>query len=99
MDALSMVALGVAASAGGGGGGTTYTAGDNIDITNDEISVTDEINLKDVEHGQEEGHDQYYDSKLSGGTIEFSYSREDDENQRRNSDFNSGGFSITSEEY
>ena len=48
MDALNILALGLAAK-GGGGGGTTYTAGDNIDITNDEISVTNPIILESEE--------------------------------------------------
>ena len=37
MDALSVIALGLAAQ--GGGGGSSYTAGEGITIENDEISV------------------------------------------------------------
>lgn len=36
---LEHTAEGIAVVGGGGGGGTTYSAGDGIDITNDEISV------------------------------------------------------------
>lgn len=55
MDALNILALGLA-SKGGGGGGTTYTAGDNIDITNDEISVTEPVHYGiDLESPEEDG--------------------------------------------
>ena len=86
MDALNILALGLAAKGGGGGtpdwddvtdkpfesignglsvdsegvlsasGGTTYTAGDNIDITNDEISVTEPVHYGiDLESLEEDG--------------------------------------------